>query len=128
MANRVCMAIVENEHILMVQQKYRDSVIWTLPGGSVELGETPLQAVVREVKEEVNVDTIVRRLLVQRPRTKGEGTYFCYLGEIIGGKVALGYDPEREGLEPDLLAVAWFVLSEVPDHEEIASLLPYLKT
>ena len=123
MADRVCMAIVENGQILMVRQKYRDSVIWTLPGGSIEPGETPWQAVIREVKEEVNVDTVISHLLFQMPRTTGEGTYFCFLGERIGGEVALGHDPERAGMEPDLLDVGWFPLTELSDHEEIRRII-----
>lgn len=126
MADRVCMAIVENDSILLVRQRYRESVIWTLPGGSIDAGETPVQAVVREVKEEVNVDAVVKRLVFQGPRTTGVGTYFCYLGEIVAGEVSLGYDPERDGLESELLGVRWFALSELSDHEEIARLLPYI--
>jgi 8-oxo-dGTP diphosphatase len=36
---------------------------WTLPGGKVEHGEDPYEAVIREVAEETGCDAVVERLL-----------------------------------------------------------------
>ena len=38
---------------------------WEFPGGKVEAEETPEQAIVREIKEELNADIAVRDFLVQ---------------------------------------------------------------
>ncbi len=40
----------------------RDCDFWNLPGGGVESGEAPWQAVVREVREEVGLEVEVVRL------------------------------------------------------------------
>jgi 8-oxo-dGTP pyrophosphatase MutT (NUDIX family) len=49
--------------ILLVRPSYRDDT-WEIPGGGLEAGEDPLQAVVREVKEELGRDCAPGRLLV----------------------------------------------------------------
>jgi 8-oxo-dGTP pyrophosphatase MutT (NUDIX family) len=50
----VC-GIVENEvgHVLLVRQRYTPG--WHFPGGGVERGEPPAEAVIRELQEEVGL-------------------------------------------------------------------------
>ncbi|MEV0495935.1 NUDIX hydrolase [Streptomyces atratus] len=48
--------------ILLVQPSYRTGT-WEIPGGGLEVGENPLQAVKREVKEELDIDITPGRLL-----------------------------------------------------------------
>lgn len=49
--------------ILLVKPSYRDDT-WEIPGGGLDAGEDPLQAVQREVKEELGRDLAPGRLLV----------------------------------------------------------------
>ncbi|MFD8919283.1 NUDIX hydrolase [Streptomyces sp. NPDC059569] len=51
---------VENGRVLLA---HHVSGTWTLPGGRVEHGEDPFDAVIREVAEETGCDAVAERLL-----------------------------------------------------------------
>jgi mutator protein MutT len=51
-------AIIVNEAGEILLQRRRDNALWGLPGGSVELDETVLEALSREVEEETSLRVI----------------------------------------------------------------------
>ena len=51
----------DREEVLL--QRRGDCDQWGFPGGTVELGETPQMAAVREVKEETGLDVLVGELI-----------------------------------------------------------------
>lgn len=51
-----------NGRVLLVNPTYKKG--WEIPGGYVEVGESPRAAAIREVKEELGLDIDVRNLLV----------------------------------------------------------------
>jgi 8-oxo-dGTP diphosphatase len=61
--------ILHSRYILLV--KARDKSNWQLPGGRLEPGETPAQAVIREVKEETGLRARVGRLTGRYLREDG---------------------------------------------------------
>lgn len=122
MADRACAAIVQAGQILLVHQSYRGRMIWTFPGGSVEPGETPMEAAVRETKEETTLQIAIVGVLCQMKRTQGTGRYFCYLGHILSGVTTRGYDPEEPVHAQELQEVRWFPLDEVREHPEVAQI------
>src|SRR5205807_3162560 len=67
-----------------------------LPGGFVELGETTLEAVVREVREETGLETEVTRLVgvFSDPKRdpRGPTVSIAYALEAIGGRPTAGSD------------------------------------
>jgi 8-oxo-dGTP pyrophosphatase MutT (NUDIX family) len=62
---------------------------WGVPGGKVEQGETPLEGLLREIKEELNLDPnpqslqFVRSLYVRHPKIKYQLHLFRWLLDSI---------------------------------------------
>ncbi len=57
------MVIDKSERILLVKRSVNPKKgMWCLPGGYMELGETPKQTALRELKEETGLDGAVARL------------------------------------------------------------------
>ncbi|POX51142.1 NUDIX hydrolase [Streptomyces sp. Ru71] len=86
--------------VLMVEPTYKD--YWDVPGGYVEVGESPLQAAVREVREELGISVSLGRLLaVDWAPNDAEGDKVLYLfdgGQLppeLLDQVALGADELR---------------------------------
>ena len=73
---------------------------WDIPGGSVEDFETPVEALIREVKEEVNLDVEVKQIIHEDSNfDKGKNTMFTRLVYICTLKNTSDYiiqlDPEE---------------------------------
>jgi len=78
---------------------------WDFPKGGVELGETPLQAAVREVAEETMLDDL----------SFSWGEHWCETAPYSGGKVARYYVAESPG-QPVSLPVS--AALGRPEHHE----------
>lgn len=83
----------------------RDMDRWNLPGGGVLSGETPWQAVVREVQEEVGLLVKVERLLGVYAYPPADDIIFSFLCTPVSGEMT-------ESDEAD--AIAYFAVEQLP--------------
>ena len=95
----------------------RERLLWSLPKGHIEEGETPEQAAIREVKEETGIDSEISRELgvidfwFMAGGKRIHKTVHHYLFKEVGGALA----PQVTEVDE----VRWFPL------EEIVTLLAY---
>jgi ADP-ribose pyrophosphatase YjhB (NUDIX family) len=87
----------EGDRVLLVEPSYKD--YRDIPGGYVEEGESPRQACVREVREELGIEPRIGRLLViDWAPNPGEGDKVLYLFD--GGRLS-AEDRQRIVLQAD---------------------------
>jgi len=85
-----------NGDILMVKTGYRPG--WEVPGGQVEIGESPIQAAFRETLEESGITTKITTLTGIYNNMAEGLIIFAFLGDYVSG------DPTASRETPE---VAW---------------------
>ena len=110
---RVTAAIIELENkILIAQRKAKDSLfggLWEFPGGKIEDGETPKECMARELKEELEIEVEVGRLIISNKHRYPNGIYelLVYKVEHISGNFVLNDHDE----------VKWITIDEISNFE-----------
>lgn len=114
-AGRTATAIIPfppNKILLIKRRTVPFSGFWALPGGRVNQGETVEQTIVREVKEETNLDiAIVSKISEYHEQGVQDGVEYdyypaCFLAKIVGGEI--------KKQESEIEEVKLFNLNEIP--------------
>jgi len=110
----VRMAIFRADQVLLVQE--RCDACWCLPGGYVDIGDSPSEAAERETQEEANVDSSARRLvgvfdyraLPEAPPQLFHIFKLLFLGELVDSDAI-----PQPG--PEVLAAQFHPLAQLPE-------------
>ena len=107
--NVVCAVIVYKGRIFACQRGYGEwKDWWEFPGGKIESGETPEEALLREISEELSIDIAIDRHLttVDYDYPDFHLTMHCYLCHL------------KDDIQPHLLeheAARWLGKSELEE-------------
>jgi len=108
-------AIVEETRLLLIRYAPRDGEpFWLLPGGGREQ-ESAEQCVIREVREETNLDVRVERMLldVAAEDSSVYERWRTYLCSRVAGEASPGVEPEPEFVHlGSIVEVRWFDLQD----------------
>ena len=112
----VAAIIIDREKVFATQRGYgefKDG--WEFPGGKIEEGETPQEALVREIKEELDTEIEVGELLdtVEYDYPKFHLSMDCFICKIKSGDLVLKEHEAAKWLTKETLgSVEWLPADE----------------
>ena len=108
----VVAAVIRNGNKIFTTQRgygdYKD--FWEFPGGKIEPGETPRQALVREIEEELDTEIVVGNLLttIEYDYPEFHLSMQCFWCKVEEGKLTLKEHEAAQWLDVENLdSVAW---------------------
>ncbi len=108
---RPCALIIERNSVLTMKYRYGDTDIYALPGGNPDPGESLSEVIMRELREELNIETEVGQLVlcgeVIGEDGRKDALHTVFLVHLIAGMPVL--NPEHTSA----LDVKWLSLSEL---------------
>jgi len=109
---RVVAAIIRGgDRIFATQRGYGEFARgWEFPGGKIEDGETPQEALIREIKEELETEIVVGDLIdtIEYDYPKFHLSMDCFWAEIVSGDLTLKEHEAAKWLTKDELdSVEW---------------------
>lgn len=104
----------EKDEILMAKESIDGK--WTIPGGWADIGNTPSEVALKEIKEETGMEAKIVRLLAiydkqQHPHPPEPHYVYkmVFLCRVIGGKLRPGFDMQD---------AKWFAMDKLPTLSE----------
>jgi ADP-ribose pyrophosphatase YjhB (NUDIX family) len=83
----------DQERVLLCHR--RDYDLWNLPGGSLESGEAPWDAIVREVKEETGLEVEASRLAGVYSKPDQDEIALSFVCRSLGGELTLNDEADK---------------------------------
>ncbi|TXG77127.1 NUDIX hydrolase [Patescibacteria group bacterium] len=109
--------IIRDDQLLVMHRNKFGTEYDTLPGGNIEMGESPEQALYREVEEETQVKFETPRMVILEHAGDPYGDQYIFLCQYVSGEPELHPDAEERrinALGKNLYHPDWVSLADLP--------------
>jgi len=115
-------AVFDSDHRLLMVREVADANRWSLPGGWVDVGDSPAEAIRREILEESGYETRITKLAAVWDRSLHPypyGPFACvamfFLAELVGGTATTSLET---------CECSWFAIDQWPSDLSLGRVLP----
>ena len=113
----VAAIIIKDSQVFATQRGYGEfQGWWEFPGGKMEAGESPQEALKREIREELDADVLVKELLetVEWDYPNFHLTMHCFICSLLSGSIHLNEHEAATWLtHATLKSVKWLPADEI---------------
>ena len=113
----VAAIIIKDGQVFATQRGYGEfQGWWEFPGGKMEAGESPQEALKREIREELDADVLVKELLetVEWDYPNFHLTMHCFICSLLSGSIHLNEHEAATWLtHATLKSVKWLPADEI---------------
>ena len=96
--------ILDNKkRVLLCHRKDYD--LWNLPGGIVEINESPWEGVIREIKEETGLKAKIHKLVGIYYKPQKNEIVFSFACKVVSGKIRLNNEADK---------IKYFEINKIP--------------
>lgn len=120
-------AIIYQDHKILMQKRSDDGK-WALHGGAIEMGETYIEALERELAEEIRIKPTQLELY---GIFSGSGTYHIYPNQdevyyFTHVFLCTKWEGSLKADEDEVLELKWFDIDQLPEKEKTMDTETYL--
>ena len=112
---RASAIIIKDNKILLIHRKNNGEEYWVFPGGGIEEGETPDATVVREIKEETNLDASNVKFVFEMETYKGGNKHPFFFVDVGEGDLKMGGEESGRDQGVDWYNPEWVEISKVSE-------------
>lgn len=118
----VAAIIKKDDKIFITKRSYGEFIdMWEFPGGKVEVGETQEEALIREIKEELELDITNLNYLttVEYDYPSFHLIMNCFICEICGGTLSLNAHNDAKWVSLEQLASQKWIPADIEVVEKL---------